>query len=321
MLGKGKKMKEGILQEEVDKKEQSEHSRWFTEILAPLLDDLKDFPYAIIKGPVLAVQAYGDEAARSYHDIDFLIPKDLRKEFIKILEKNDFIADVRNPDGSFRKLTRNEKIILMNSHQDIDYIKKKDDIYVDIDINYDLFWGEYKGKRIDIKNDILCETFHMNLFGQDIKVLSKAKNFIQLCLHHYREMNAIYLYKLTNPFVQEKFRDVYYLLRSMSEEDLEEVHRLIADYEIANYIYYVIYHTYHFYKALLLKDFLERYETPEARLLIHSYGLTDEEKKVWPIPLEQRSEIEDLYGALEPYLSEEDIKKVENVVGFITLIE
>lgn len=312
-------MVETTLQDNVRQK--TEHARWFTEILASLLNDLKEFPYAIIKGPVLAVLAYGDEEARDYHDIDFLVPKELHKDFITILEKNGFIADVRNADGSFRKLSRKEQIILMNSHQDIDYIKRQGDIFVDIDINYDMFWGEYNGKRVDIRNDILSKTFTMNLFGQEVKVLSKAKNFVQLCLHHYREMNAIYLYKLTNPFVQTKFRDVYFLFRSMSQEDLEELYRLIKQFEIANYIYYVIYHTYQFYKDEILEYFLKCYETPEAKSLINLYGLTAAERKEWPFSFEQRSKMDNVYDALKPYLSEDDIKKVEEAIGFITLIE
>lgn len=314
-------MIETTLQEKDDMVKNSEHARWFTEILASLLCDLKEFPYAIIKGPVLAVLAYGDEKARNYHDIDFLVPKDLRKDFIAILEKNGFLADVRNPDGSFRKLTRKEQIVLMNSHQDIDYIKKQGDIFVDIDINYDMFWGEYNGKRMDIRNDILSETFTMNLFGQEVKVLSRAKNFIQLCLHHYREMNAIYLYKLTNPFVQAKFLDVYYLFTSMSEEDLEELYTLIDRFEIENYVYYVAYHTYQFYEEEVLKHFLERYETPEAQQLINLYGLTVGERKEWPFTFEQRSKMENVYDVLEPYLSDVDKKKVEEAIGFITLVE
>lgn len=61
----------------IGNKKITQHSRWFSEILKPLLDDLQDFPYEMIKGPVLAVQAYGDEEARNYHDIDFLSPKEL----------------------------------------------------------------------------------------------------------------------------------------------------------------------------------------------------------------------------------------------------
>lgn len=314
-------MIETTLQENEDNEPKSEHARWFTEILTSLLSDLKEFPYAIIKGPVLAVLAYGDEKARDYHDIDFLVPKELRKDFIAILEKNGFLADVRNPDGSFRKLTRKEQIILMNSHQDIDYIKIQGDIFVDIDINYDMFWGEYIGKRIDIRNDILSETFTMNVFGQEVKVVSRAKNFIQLCLHHYREMNAIYLYKLTNPFVQAKFRDVYYLFQNMSEEDLEELYILIDRFEMANYIFYVVYHTYQFYKEDVLKHFLKRYETPKAQQLLNSYGLTVGERKEWPFSFEQRSKMENVYEALKPYLSDGDIRKVEEAIGFITLVE
>lgn len=61
----------------IEDEKTTQHSRWFSEILKPLLDDLREFPYAMIKGPVLAVQVYGDEEARNYHDIDFLIPKEL----------------------------------------------------------------------------------------------------------------------------------------------------------------------------------------------------------------------------------------------------
>lgn len=297
------------------------YERWFKEILHQLLIDLRDFPYAMIKGPILSLQAYDDVCARNYHDIDFLIPKEMRKDFLLILKKNGFVADVRNKDGSFRELKRNEEIILMNSHQDIDYIKFCNDIYVDVDINYNLFWGEYRGKEIDLKSEFLSETFLVEIFGQEVKVLSKAKNFIQLCLHHYREMNAIYFYKLSNPFIKSKFTDVYHLFKNMTENDLIELKSLIKRYEIENYIYYVLYYTYQFYSDILLKLFIGKYETPEARAVINFFGLNDFERKEWPFSLKERAAIENLYEALIPYLSKEDIRKVENAVGFITLTE
>lgn len=297
------------------------HQIWYDELLPNFIKDLADFPYAFIKGDVLSKLAYGDVGYRDNHDVDILVPKGMREDLKKILHANGFIEDVRDENGNFRELTRAEKIVLLNSHQDIDYIKYVGDNFVNIDVNYDLFWGEYTGKQIDIRNDFLSDTHYENIFGQKVKALSKVKSFIQLCLHHYREMNAIYLFKLDNPFRITMFRDVYYLLKTFSEEETSELCSLIDKYEIKEYIYYVTYLTAQVYQDDKLREFLNRCATEKGKYLLDYYGLTELERKKWHISLEERMASADLYSEVEPYITQKDKDKVDKTIGFITAVD
>lgn len=297
------------------------HQIWYDELLPNLIKDLADFPYAFIKGDVLSKLAYGSEGYRDNHDVDILVSKSMRGELQNILYANGFVEDVRDEYGNFRKLTRTEKIVLINSHQDIDYIKYVGDNYVNIDVNYDLFWGEYMGKKIDILNDFLTDTHFERIFSQDVKTLSKVKSFIQLCLHHYREMNAIYLFKLDNPFRISMFRDVYYLYKTFSAGETAELCDLIDKYEIKEYIYYVMYLTSQLYKDDKWSKLLNRCFTERGKYLLEYYGLTDLERKKWHISLQQRMASTDLYSEVEPYLNQKDNDKVNNTIGFITAVD
>ena len=103
-----------------------------------------------------------------------------------------------------------------NTHQDIEFVKfTKENIYdtIKIDLNYDLMWGEYLGKRIDISSFVKEDNSELDIYGVKAKILAPYKNFIQLCLHHYREMNAIYLFTMKNPFKKKAYEDVYFLAK------------------------------------------------------------------------------------------------------------
>ena len=55
-----------------------------------------------------------------------------------------------------------------NTHQDIEFVKfTKENIYdtIKIDLNYDLMWGEYLGKRIDISSFVKEDNSELDIYG------------------------------------------------------------------------------------------------------------------------------------------------------------
>src|SRR5690554_5704844 len=99
------------------------NSLWY-RALGPVLNDIDNLSYAVIKGEVLSVMAYGEKGYRNSGDIDILIDRKHVKNVREIFLKHGFNVDLLDKDGNPRSLTREEKIIFMNSHQVLPFYKK-----------------------------------------------------------------------------------------------------------------------------------------------------------------------------------------------------
>ena len=111
--------------------------------------------------------------------------------------------------------SRSDKITMMTgSHQIAPWIKE---IYpwgqVVVDLNFDIFWGEYEGNRIDI-DEFVSDAIERNIYGTKVKTLAILKAMVQLILHHYKDMNSIFLLATRKSIKYEMFKDVYYLLKN-----------------------------------------------------------------------------------------------------------
>ena len=91
--------------------------------------------------------------------------------------------------------------------------------------------------------------------------------------------------------------------------------------KIKEYIYYVMYLTSQLYQDDKVLELLNHCFTEKGRYLLEYYGLTDLERKKWHISLRQRMASADLYSEVEPYLSQKDKDKVDNAIGFITMVD
>lgn len=131
--------------------------------IAALLKDTS-LNYAIIKGEVLSKQIYKRVGQRCSSDIDILIPRTKIYEFEQILCKGGFHSSSKN---------RQEHITLLSaSHQVAPWIKELPPWgTVVADLNFDVFWGEYEGFRIDIE-EFLSDTVNMEIYGVTVKTLS-----------------------------------------------------------------------------------------------------------------------------------------------------
>ena len=68
-------------------------------------------------------------------------------------------------------------IAMLYSHQTRPYVKNTPISKTFIDVNYDIFWGEYTGKRINIE-EFLSNSIVMNIFGMEIRTLSRGRFFL-----------------------------------------------------------------------------------------------------------------------------------------------
>jgi hypothetical protein len=260
-------------------------------------------PYCIIKGAMLSLLAYNNFSLRKSSDIDILISRKNLKFIEKELLEKDFLSSVDS---------RKDKIMcLSSSHQIPTYKKIISGIDIEVDVNYDIFWGEYTGKRINI-DDFLSDAIEMNIYGVRVKTLTPLKAMVQLILHHYKEMNSIYHLASHDCIKLSMFNDVYYLWKNnVKTISLDKLYVISSEYEIIPYVFYVLYFTNEIFKDSELAKYIEVFRTPEGNNLIDYYGLTNKERKRWRVDFKTRLETENLYNLIKDDLTEADIVKLE----------
>lgn len=271
----------------------------FTQILP----DLDRFNYSVIKGEILSVQAYSIEGKRFSKDNDILISRKNISNIENILMFHGF---------NNISYTRRKKVTMMtNSHQTIPWIKE-DDVFgsIIVDINHDIFWGEYEGKRIDIE-EFLSDTIEMEIYGVKVKTLPPIKAMVQLVLHHYKDMNSIFLLATRKSIKYDMFKDVYYLLKNnLDTIPLDRLYAMSAEYEIIPYVFYVLYYTGQVFDDEIFKQYIEAFRTPEGEALLNCYGLCAKERKEWKCDFKTRLEADNLYDLIKDDLTERDHEKI-----------
>lgn len=261
------------------------------------------FPICVIKGKVLSMQAYNNSMERQSGDVDILIPRNRIKDIEKILSLHKYVT---------KEISRSEKILcLSSSHQIPPYRKNISGINIEIDINFDIFWGEYSGKRIDM-NKFLEDVVEVEVYNYPIKALPPVKALIQLVLHHYKEMNSIYHLAGHNSINYNMFKDVYNLWKNNKNDiSLEKLYLIAEDYEIVPFVFYILYFTNCLFKDMELKKYVDAFRTLEGENLLEYYGLAENERKLWKVNFFTRLETENMFELIKNDLTESDFTKLK----------
>ncbi len=273
------------------------------QYLIDLLNKKAAFHYAIVKGEVLSVLAFGAPGKRNSGDIDVLVDKKDLKALEIILKEDGFES---------ADLTRQEKIVARAfSHQIEPYHKQLPLGSLEIDINYELIWGEWNGKRPSV-SEMLARREKIDIFGIQVPTLTVEDAFVQLCLHHYKDMNVLFHLTLHNPISRRLFNDVagFWKLQS-GKMDLKKLQRWMEEYELTPFFYYIAYYTDKVCDVPELAEWAKLLKSPQAIELLDTFGLAESERKVWPIPFEERLENEQLPELVRSMLTEKELEKAE----------
>lgn len=259
--------------------------------------------YAIVKGDVLSWYAYNELGRRRYGDIDILISESHIQELISALEAQGFSKLINDRFSHVFFLT--------SSHQTVPFVKSLSSKFsMTVDLNFDIFWGEYEGKRIDI-SEFLSDTIEIDIYGCKVKTLPPLKAMVQLILHHYKDMNSLYLLATRKSINNNMFKDVYYLWKNNQETvSLDKLYAISSKYEIIPYVFYVLYFTNWIFKDTELQKHVEAFRTSEGEALLDYYGLAENERKTWRYDFKTRLESDNLYNLIKDDLTEKDQEKI-----------
>lgn len=282
-------------------------SRLTYKEIKPAIRELSTVRYSIIKGEALSVAAYNEVGKRTSSDVDVLVPrKNLRIFEMKLFE----LGFEKQHSGSIIEQRTNRALMLSGSHQTSPYYLQKGAFKLSIDLNFDIFWGEYMGKRVDI-NDFLSDTIEIEIYGVKVKTLPPLKIMVQLILHHYKDMNSIFLLSTRRSIKYNMFKDIYYLLKNnINAISLDKLYAISSKYEIIPYVYYVLYHTGLLFEDEILKEYILTFKTSEGETLINCYGLNELERHKWKFDFKTRLESQNLYELIKNDLTDKDIEKI-----------
>lgn len=272
--------------------------------LKSFFENISEIPYAVVKGEALSLLAYGNTGMRESADIDILVSRSNLDFIVKELNKACFVQELSS--------SRIERIVtLSSSHQMLPFYKKKKGLTFSVDVNFDIFWGEYDGIRVDI-DEYLKDRELLNIYGQNVYSLTPCNALIQLVLHHYKDMNSIFLLYTRGFPDKRKFKDVYMLIiNNKNAIDAAGFTDKCKEMRVDAYVYCVLYYTNYYFPDLAIEDYLDKLLSKEAMTLLESFGLCCSERKKWPICFDDRITCCDVRSIIEPILNSKDFEKIQ----------
>lgn len=269
-----------------------------------------EIPYAVFKGAVLSQMAYGDPALRSSGDIDILIRQQDADRLKQLLYSNGFVQG-RVTDNGIVPFSRREILFQTSmSHQTAPYVKENGNRlcpYINLDVNMDLLWGESEEKAdMDF---VLAHTEPGKLFDVSFRKLTPEMEFLALCLHHYKDMNSLYL--LSGGSLRLKlFCDIYFYLCRV-HPDARKLLAFCQHLHVGKYLYVCLFHTREIFGDGVCNEYLDALAPEKDDALLDAYGLNAKERRAWRMGLLERLFHPNLAGYLTGQFTEEEKEKIK----------
>lgn len=127
-----------------------------------------------VKGPVLAVQAYGDPAARTFHDLDLLIAPDDLSAACRLLAGAGYVPEIELSERDAGVYAAQEKYLIVNHSR--------------TGLAVELQWGYLPGYfcyPYDFEA-LWRERRPVTLGNREVETLSEAETTRFLCLHGFK---------------------------------------------------------------------------------------------------------------------------------------
>lgn len=218
-----------------------EQNKWINIISNEL--NKKNIRYVFLKGAILNNTLF-NYGSRVSNDIDILIEKKSIPIVTDILNKLGFVQGKYNyKTKTICKFTEKEIEESIRTRGETAPFVKKTNIpeieTIDIDINFSIDW---KPTDDEIVNDFLnnriliVKNDNVSIFS-----LNHYHNFIELCIHLYKDCSLIDIVKKRKVLDLYKFVDIYYYLKKYETEiHMNTLYEIIKKYKLAKYIYFAL---------------------------------------------------------------------------------
>lgn len=273
--------------------------------------DEKSIPFVVHKGAPLSKMIYGDPYHRISGDIDLLLPREYIDQAKSVLTSLRF-RQGRLADGEFIPATRQELVFHMaHTHQTAPFFIDTGNSlcpYVCVDINMEIYWSE-SGRHTDIAtflND--CVQFEV-LNGNRVPVLPPEKEFVTMCLHHYKDIFSLYLLYHRNGYPASHLEDIAGFIKNVPM-DRNKLIDIIRQQGAERFVFDCLDMSRRFYGKLSDMSLPEALHQPEFENDFQYFGLTEAERGIWPgnpIVILKAGKMRE---TLERMLSESDMEKI-----------
>lgn len=218
-----------------------EQNKWINIISNEL--NKENIKYVFLKGAILnnVLFEYG---SRVSNDIDILIEKKSIPIITDVLNKLGFVQGKYNyKTKTIRKFTKKEiEESILTRGETAPFVKKTNmpEIEtIDIDINFSIDW---KPADNEIVNDFLNNRI-LIVKNDNIPIfsLNHYHNFIELCIHLYKDCSLIDIVKKRKVLDLYKFVDIYYYLKKYKMEiNMDTLYEIIKKYKLEKYIFFAL---------------------------------------------------------------------------------
>lgn len=270
----------------------------------------ENIPYAVVKGAVLSGIIYKDPFFRCSGDIDIILNTKFIPNVKQFLCNNGFVQG-RIVGEKIIPFSRNELIFYTTStHQIAPFVKKTDNVncpFVEIDINFDIMWGE-NNKKTDM-DFVLNNTDFIEICGVKVQKLISEMEFISLCLHHYKDMNSIYLISKGRMNLN-LLCDILLYVRN-TELDTYRLYSYCQKLNVIEYVYYCLFYTNLIFDDPKVSKYCTILKTENGDKILDSFGLNDNERKEWDLDFMDRMFSPESKQHFIKLLSLEQLKKIE----------
>ena len=261
-------------------------------------------PYLIIKGEPLSFYEYGQYGRRISCDVDILADRKDIPYFERELERAGFRK---------KKMSRASEIIsLKYSHQTPPYSKVINNIQCCVDLNFDLFWGMYRGKRFSIKEFIEANKRKMIIYGIEIYTLPELVMLVVLILHDFKDMTSIFRLTRNNCINKERFLEIFHLFNICKTEIKSgEFKKLCNSLYVTPYVFYILYYTQMVVDDPFLEKIVCDLKTEEGIGLLGRYGFVENNVKKWKYDFRTILESDRIYSLIMDDLTEQEKKHIK----------
>lgn len=174
-------------------------------------------------------------------------------------------------------------------------------------MNFSVLWGEAVDS-IDI-DVFLDNTIDYELFDIKIKKLSPVFEFICLCMHHYKDLNSLYL--LVEKGIRlSLFCDIEQYLKTNSV-DIIQLKSECERMGVTNYITFCLYHTNVLFPSAIMTQYLDEFHPDECTSMLNRIGLTEGEYKFIEGGVSSWVICDNFQSMLNSILTKSDKKKID----------